>query len=65
MTPGSAAEGSRNRASQNTQDCLASGNFLTRCPVATKIALASAGATNGTAGSPTPPGLSVLGMMTV
>jgi hypothetical protein len=43
------------------QPGLTIGRLRTRTPVAAKIALASAGATSGTAGSPTPPGLSLLG----
>ena len=39
------------------------GSFLTRFPVAAKIAFATAGATGGTPGSPTPVGFSVLGTM--
>ena len=39
------------------------GSRRTRLPVAAKIALATAGATGGTPGSPTPVGCSVLGTM--
>jgi hypothetical protein len=39
------------------------GSFLRRLPVAAKIAFATAGATGGVPGSPTPPILSVLGTM--
>lgn len=41
----------------------AKGNRRSRFPVASKMALATAGATGGTACSPNPPGLEVLGTM--
>ena len=36
------------------------GSFRTRIPVAAKTALATAGASGGSPGSPTPPGVAVL-----
>src|ERR1700732_639367 len=58
------AQGSHDLAPAVSANSLARiGSRRMRFPVAAKIALASAGATGGTPGSPTPVGFTVLGTM--